>query len=148
MANVEYENVITSLYEALPDLQGPFEKRSKELYGHGLPHIVYGSVLVEYVESLADNVELPDDEVSDKRLKRVFGFIEELSGSDDSETIYLVQTGFLEGLAGLSSGLQRFATYMETAEIVRYRAVESPDSRGFLRGLARRQLVFPVGIDA
>ena len=112
MANVAYENAIAYLYDRLPDLQSHFKQRSKELYGEGLPHVVYGSVLVEYLESLADKIERQNDLFSDERLKDVFKHIEELSKSDDVKTIYLVKTGFMEGLSSGKKGLNPFAAYM------------------------------------
>ena len=112
MASVKYENVIAHLYEAFPDVQPHFEQRLKELYGVGLPHVLYGSVLVEYLNSLADEIGQQNDAISEKRLKDVFGQIEELSGSDDFETVCLVKTSVMEGLLKGKSGLRRFTGYM------------------------------------
>lgn len=112
MANIAYENVIAYLFDALPDVQPQFIQRSRELYGQGLPHIVYGSVLVEYVYALVDKVERQDDHIANKRLNEVFKIIEELSESDDFETICLVKASFLEGLSSGKKGLKPFAAYM------------------------------------
>jgi len=112
MANVQFENVITYLYEAFPDVRPHFEQKSKELYGEGLPHVVYGSVLVEYLNSLADQIGGENHAISDKRLKEVFGLIEELSESKDFETVCLVKTSVIEGVLGEKNGLKRFAAYM------------------------------------
>ena len=97
---------------SLPDVQPHFEQRLKELYGVGLPHVLYGSVLVEYLNSLADEIGQQNDAISEKRLKDVFGQIEELSGSDDFETVCLVKTSVMEGLLKGKSGLRRFTGYM------------------------------------
>src|SRR5262245_21726248 len=112
MANVEYANVITHLYETLPYVRLHFEERSKELYGDNLPHVVYGSVLVEYLNSLAEGIGGQNHAICDGRLKEAFGLIEELSGSEDFETVCLVKTGVIEGVLGQKKGLERFAAYL------------------------------------
>jgi ABC-type branched-subunit amino acid transport system ATPase component len=112
MRDIKFENVITHLYEVFPDLYLGFNQRSKELYGERLAHVVYGSVLVEYVDLLADELDRPNSAFDDTRLKEIFDLIEELSGSDDIETVRLVETGFLEGLYAGKKGLKRFVAFM------------------------------------
>lgn len=113
MPSVKVEDVIDRLYDCVPvEVRLHFKQRSKELYGEGLAHVVYGSVLVEYLDLLADERELQGTAISDRQLKEIFRLIEELSGSDDFETVCLVQTGFLEGLMVGKKGLKAFADYM------------------------------------
>ena len=109
----KYENAITCLYEVVPDVRTYFEKRSKELCGEGNEHVVYGSVLVEYINSLVDGVGGENGPHCESRLKELFRFVEELSMSEDFETICLIETGFIEGLLCRKNGLERFAIYMK-----------------------------------
>jgi hypothetical protein len=112
MADVKYSDAIAYLFSTFPELQSTFERRAKELYGEGLPDIVYGSVFVEYLNSLADELGGTTHAVSDESLRKGFRLIEELSDSTDFETVCLAEVSVIEGLLGDKGGLERFAPLM------------------------------------
>jgi hypothetical protein len=98
MPNVRYADVISYLFEQLPNVRQDFERRAKQLYGDGLPHVLYGSVLTEYVEDLLGRLEGPAGEDAKKTLHKIFSLLEVLCSSDDFDTRCLVETGVLESL--------------------------------------------------
>ncbi len=121
MADVQYSNVIAHLLQVLPDIRQLYEKRSAELYADCNPHVVYGSILVEYIDSIANGLVGPNHALNDQRLKEAFQLIEELSASSDFESRCLAETSVLEALLGEKGGLERFAPYMrsETKKLAR-----------------------------
>lgn len=113
MSAVRYSNVVADLFRVLPEIRMLYEKRSPEIYAEGNPHIVYGSIFVEFVEALVKDIGGPNHDCADQQIKRAFGLIEELSASSDSEARCLAETSVLEGLLGEKGGLKRFAPYMQ-----------------------------------
>lgn len=112
MSGIRYSNVITHLFLALPEILGYYDQRASALYADGNAHVTYGSILVEFINSLRNRLEGQDHIEVDRVLKRAFALIEELSSSDDFETRSLVETSVLEALLGEQGDLERFASYM------------------------------------
>ena len=125
MSGLPYSNVIARLLQVLPDIRGYYGHRSTELYAEGNPHVVYGSILVEYIESLMKALGRPDQATADRMLREAFNLIEELSSSSDFETRCLAETSVLEALLGERAGLERFAPYM------------GPETKNLARGIAQ-----------
>jgi hypothetical protein len=110
MSQIRYSEVVAHLLEALPEIRRYYEKRSVELYANGNAHVVYGSILVEYISALAN--DLFDHDKSNEILIKAFDFIERLASSTDFEVQCLIETSVLEALLGEKGGLDRFAEYM------------------------------------
>jgi len=121
MTDIKYSQVNKYLLDVLPTIRQHFENAISALYAHDNPHVVYGSILVEYINSLANELGGPNHIVSDRVLRDCFRLIEELSASSDFETRCLVETSVVEGLFSEKDGLQRFAPYMgvETKKLAR-----------------------------
>jgi hypothetical protein len=121
MADLQYSDVIPRLLQALPDIRGYYEKRCPELYAENNPYVIYGFILVEYMNGLAAKLGGPRPDTSERMLRDAFGLIEELSASSDFQTRCLAETGVLEALLGEKGGLEQFAAYMgpETKKLAR-----------------------------
>jgi hypothetical protein len=121
MSQTQYSNVVTELLRALPDIRQHYEKMSAELYANGNPHVVYGSIFVEYINALVNKFMGSDHDIAYQRLRDAFCLIEELAASTDFETRCLVETSVLEALLGEKGGVGRFANYMgpETKRLAR-----------------------------
>ena len=121
MSEVQYSHAIDRLLQVLPDIGPYYESRMSELYANGNPHVVYGSIFVEYINSTANDLGGQLHNMKDRMLKKCFRLIEELSSSSDYQTRCLVETSVIEALLGEKGGLERFAPYMgsETKVIAR-----------------------------
>ena len=121
MVRLRYAEAIDYLLESLPQIQQYYSKRSAQLYADKNPHVVYGSILVEFLNEFAREVTGPTREIADSILKAAFRTIEALSASNDFELRYLVKTSVLEGLLGEKGGLESFAPFMhhETKKLAR-----------------------------
>jgi len=90
-----------------------------------LPHVVYGSILGEYADELAEKLVREKSEVTARLLDRVFVLIEQLSASSDFEVRCVAEASFLEHILGEAGGQQRFDKYMgpETKKLARSVAI-------------------------
>ena len=112
MIDLIYSNIINYLLQVLPDMRQYYEVRIEELCAAGNPHVVYGSIFVEYINSLASGIGGHSHNMKNRMLKECFRLIEELSSSSDFQTRCLVETSVIEALLGEKGGLERFAPYM------------------------------------
>jgi hypothetical protein len=115
MPNVPYSEVIPYLLEALPSIRQHYERTAAGLYAENNPHVVFGSILVEYIQDLARARSGEHDENSEDELNMSFSLLENMASSSDPETIWLIETSVLEGLLGEKGGLESFAPYMGPA---------------------------------
>ena len=121
MPNVKYSNVTEYLFANLPSIRVYYEARSAELYAGNNPHVIFGSILVDYANEIYKNLVASIYIENDNLLKDIFSVLENLSASSDFETRCLMETTVLEGLLGEDGGLERFARYMgpETKKLAR-----------------------------
>jgi len=91
-AEPRYDDVVSELLRALPELSGSYESE-RQWWGAEVPspHIVFGNVLNPYVDRLLDKA----DEVS---LGRVFSFLERLAIASDARTQEVVAVTVCEHL--------------------------------------------------
>jgi hypothetical protein len=125
MIDLPYSSVIARLFEAIPDIREYYAQRSSELYAEGNPHVVYGSILVDYIDAASKRLEGLQHDASDQQLRQAFDLIEQLSVSSDFETRCLAETSVLEALLGEKDGIRRFAPYM------------GPETKALARGIAQ-----------
>jgi hypothetical protein len=92
---VAYSSVISRLLETVPGIRGHYEKRLPELYAVDNPHVIYGSILPEYVDQLLARREQGN---GDTELRSAFALIEILASNGDFEARCLVETSVLEAL--------------------------------------------------
>jgi hypothetical protein len=116
MRDLPYSAVISRLLESLPEIQPYYDGRVKEaFYAEGIPDVIYGSILVEYLNQLAEALEMSQDSSSraaEQSLKRAFDLLEELAASSDFETRCIVEVSVMEGLLPSRSDFRRFRPYM------------------------------------
>jgi hypothetical protein len=126
MDKLRYSNAIPYLLNALPGIRGYYDRRAPELYAHNNPHVSYGSIFVEYIQSLVQKLQTPHRDDAEHELKKAFDLIEQLSGSSDFELRCLAETSVLESLLGEPAGLARFVSYL------------GPDSKKLARKIAEK----------
>lgn len=115
MIVVKYSEAIDHLLRSSTEIRRFYDARAREFYAFDNPHVVYGSILVEYVNSLMGELDARSRGSLDGRLKNIFGLIEELALSPDFAVRCLIETGFLEGLLREEGDLDRFSPHMGPA---------------------------------
>lgn len=115
MHELTYSNAVDYLLQSLPEFRPYYDDRARELYAFDNPHVVYGSILVEYIESIARGLAEQFNKPNDQLIRSTFAIIENLSSSHDFEVRCLIETGFLEALLKGKGDLKRFSPYMGLA---------------------------------
>jgi len=115
MDDLFHADPIEFLLERLPAIRDVYSLRAPMLYAHGNPHVVYGSILVDFLHSLAAARSEANRAETDSILFRAFNLIDYLSSSEQIEFQNLAETSVLEGLLGERGGMEQFAPYMGSA---------------------------------
>jgi len=109
MQKVTYGNVVTGLMDSVPECREVYEA---ELGWWGKepplpdPYTVLGFALRPLV------TQLSAEKVDEEMLRRIFGFFEDMAGSEDVEVVNLLQVSELEFLVGKPDLLSRAWKYM------------------------------------
>jgi hypothetical protein len=91
---LKYDEVIDVMLQTVPEIQVLYDE---EIYGKGLPHIAYGSVLANFIRSvIAANPNGSRLEVT----QRCFQLIERLASSSDWGVRNIIEVSVLESLLG------------------------------------------------
>jgi|SRR5208283_3779393 len=121
MQGLAYADVIPYLLKVIPEIRQLYERRVKALYAENNPHVIYGSIFFEHIESLEKQLEGPNREAAESSLRKAFLLLEELSSSEDFQTRCLAETSVLESLLGEKGGHKRYERFMgsETRKLAR-----------------------------
>ena len=109
MRQITYDGVVTALLDTIPEVRNVYDS---ELRWWGKdppppdPYTVFGFALRPVLTHLART------EADEGVLKRVFGFFEEMAGSEDLEVVNLLQVSELEFLVTNPDLLSRAWKYM------------------------------------
>ena len=118
---MRYSDTIKELFNTFPDIVSRYKIRIAELYAEENPHVLYGSIFVDYIHSARGELEGLDHLENKKILDQSFSYLEKLLSSSDFQTRCLGETSVLEALLGDEGGLERYAVFMgpETKRIAR-----------------------------
>jgi hypothetical protein len=122
---MRYSDTIKELFNTFPDIARRYKNRIAELYAEENPHVLYGSIFVDYIHSARNELGGSDHVKNKKILDQSFSYLEKLLSSSDFETRCLGETSVLEALLGEEDGLERYAAFM------------GPETKGIAREIAR-----------
>ena len=95
---IPYSNVLATLFLDVEHVRRYYEDNIDSIYGRNLPRIVYGSMLMPFLQEKLDQFRPKNPDDANPFARDVFQHIENLIENGDEECRNLVETSFLESL--------------------------------------------------